>query len=599
MTVTLHLGDCLEFLRTLDANSVDAVVTDPPYGLSDHKPDDIVACLTAWLSGEEYKPNKRGFMGRNWDAWVPGPEVWRQAYRVMKPGAYLFCFAGTRTDDLMSMAIRLAGFRKHPFIGWVFGSGFPKASNLGKMFDKAAGVEREVIGRRTDRSATPIGNMKGGRYCNADAGTFDGSAITAPATDAAREWEGWFYGLQSLKPAIEPVLMFQKPREGRMTENVLRWGTGALNIDASRIGTDDTRNYHKSPDGAQMGKNGIYGRSNGRQITGSSQGRWPANLITDGSAEVVAMFPQCKRGYSLGNGKTPIYGSGNGITMNPSKTMHTGEPSGYPDTGSASRFFSVCPLDEGDCPPLFYCAKSSRRERNYGLDSTCTVKYTIDKSLLGGLSCQDVSTALVESLRRATSESIARWSIGESGASITGLCQRDTLSITLTAISRITTSQILRLLTLLPTSESIAGANYETANGGNRVTSAESSSALMTIIGISPKRDTRFMDVARAVTSKLLSVISDGANWKPSTNIHSTVKPLSLMRYLITLCTREGATVLDPFLGSGTTGVAAMQLGRSFIGCELDADYFKIAEARIYAATPIEIELPIFAEVVV
>jgi len=110
MPVELYHGDCLAALATMADNSVDSCVCDPPYGLSDHKPQDVIECLSAWIRGEEYRPQKTGFMGRSWDAWVPGPEVWREVLRVLKPGGHLLAFAGTRSMDLMSMAIRLAGF---------------------------------------------------------------------------------------------------------------------------------------------------------------------------------------------------------------------------------------------------------------------------------------------------------------------------------------------------------------------------------------------------------------------------------------------------------------------------------------------------------
>lgn len=118
---TIHRGDCLEALRAMPDSSVDSVVTDPPYGLSDHKPTDVVACLTAWLAGEEYRPNKKGFMGRAWDSWVPGPEVWREVFRVLKPGGHVVAFAGSRTHDLMSMALRLAGFECRDTVMWIYG----------------------------------------------------------------------------------------------------------------------------------------------------------------------------------------------------------------------------------------------------------------------------------------------------------------------------------------------------------------------------------------------------------------------------------------------------------------------------------------------
>lgn len=139
---TLLEGDCLESLKALPDCSVDSIVTDPPYGLSDHKSTEVAACLSAWIAGEPYRPEKKGFMGKTWDGWVPGPEVWRECLRVLKPGGHILVFAGTRTMDLMSMAVRLAGFELRdsigyahdggsaPLMAWTFGSGFPKSHNL-------------------------------------------------------------------------------------------------------------------------------------------------------------------------------------------------------------------------------------------------------------------------------------------------------------------------------------------------------------------------------------------------------------------------------------------------------------------------------------
>lgn len=135
--------DCIEGMRAMPDDSVDAVVTDPPYGLSDHKPADVVACLAAWLAGEEYRPKKKGFMGRAWDSWVPGPEVWREVFRVLKPGGHVVAFAGSRTHDLMSMALRLAGFECRDTVMWVYGSGFPKSRDPWKL-DIAPAVEEQL-----------------------------------------------------------------------------------------------------------------------------------------------------------------------------------------------------------------------------------------------------------------------------------------------------------------------------------------------------------------------------------------------------------------------------------------------------------------------
>ena len=348
--------------------------------------------------------------------------------------------------------------------------------------DYLADAEREVV-----RVATRGGNSE--RRGEGEQGTTYGDAWggfttqSAPATASAREWAGWG---TALKPAIEDWWVFRKPlSESTVASNVLRWGCGALNIDAGRVGTAPRTthangNKRTRNDGATMHEGFAVG-----EYPAASQ-RWPANLITDGSPDVVAMFPMTTSGALTRSetaraeaGKHGIYGRFNG------KPDGTHFPS---SEGSASRFFAVCPLDEDDYSPLYYCAKANWSERNEGLED-------------------------------------------------------------------------------LPKRE-------RTTQGRDVVTSID-------------RRDGK-------------GRVPVNGRIQPAQNFHPTVKPLSLMRYLITLCTREGATVLDPFLGSGTTGVAAVQLGRSFIGVELDPTYFEIAEKRIAAAlvtSPTEIELPLFAEV--
>ena len=138
-------ADCLAVLRTLPDACIDAVVTDPPYGLSEHKPAEVAACLAAWLAGEPYQPKGKGFMGRSWDAWVPGPEVWREVLRVLKPGGHALVFAGSRTQDLMGMALRLAGFEMRDTLQWLYGTGFPKSLDVSKAIDAAGGVNPEAM----------------------------------------------------------------------------------------------------------------------------------------------------------------------------------------------------------------------------------------------------------------------------------------------------------------------------------------------------------------------------------------------------------------------------------------------------------------------
>ena len=193
--------DCLELMKALPADSVDAIVTDPPYGLE--------------------------FMGKDWDHGIPGAHFWQAALRVAKPGAHLLAFGGTRTFHRLACAMEDAGWEMRDTIGWIYGSGFPKSLDVSKAIDKAAGAEREVVGvNPTYRKMQEEGaNYNLQRNPN----------ITAPATEAAKQWAGWG---TALKPAWEPVIVARKPLIGTVAENVQRYGTGAVNVDGCRVGTE-------------------------------------------------------------------------------------------------------------------------------------------------------------------------------------------------------------------------------------------------------------------------------------------------------------------------------------------------------------------------
>jgi hypothetical protein len=202
MTV-LH-GDCREAMLTMPDNSVDAIITDPPYEL--------------------------GFMGKSWDSTGVAYDitVWQECLRVLKPGGHLLAFGGSRTYHRLACAIEDAGFQIRDQIMWVYGSGFPKSLNISKAIDKAAGAEREVVGK--DKAGTGLGLMD---KSSTIGGEFD---ITAPATAEAKQWEGWG---TALKPAHEPIVMARKPLEGTVAQTVLTHGTGGINIDGCRVGRAD------------------------------------------------------------------------------------------------------------------------------------------------------------------------------------------------------------------------------------------------------------------------------------------------------------------------------------------------------------------------
>jgi DNA modification methylase len=258
-------GDCLQVLRTFPSNTVDSVVTDPPYGLS--REPDIREVLEKWLAGEDYTHRGSGFMGKTWDSFVPGPSIWREVYRVLKPGGHALVFAGTRTQDLMTTALRLAGFEIRDVIEWLYFNGFPKSMDVSKAFDKRAGVEREKIGERVKLESFQYkGNNVYQTNGDRDKITLD---ITVPATPEAKQWAGWG---TALKPAHEPIIVARKPLDGTVVDNIERWGTGAINTDACRIGDLGERKGHGG------GSSEIFPeRGNDKVYTG---GRFPANCVT-------------------------------------------------------------------------------------------------------------------------------------------------------------------------------------------------------------------------------------------------------------------------------------------------------------------------------
>jgi len=264
MTATIHLGDCREIIATLDDNSIDSIVTDPPYEI--------------------------GFMGKKWDnsGIAYDVQLWTECLRVLKPGGHLLAFGGTRTSHRMATAIEAAGFEIRDSIVWLYGSGFPKSHDVSKGIDKAAGAEREVVGTKIGQPGYSLADNGRTNDVYGDLHNPDSEcSITAPATDAARKWEGWG---TALKPAHEPIVVARKPLIGTVAANVQQHGTGALNIDGTRVATDD--GYEKQwdrPISTNIGVGTFI--SDGRQHTidisanKPTGGRWPANVITDGTIE--------------------------------------------------------------------------------------------------------------------------------------------------------------------------------------------------------------------------------------------------------------------------------------------------------------------------
>jgi site-specific DNA-methyltransferase (adenine-specific) len=421
----IYEGDCLDIMPTLESESVDSIVCDPPYGLS--------------------------FMGKDWDHGVPGVPFWEAALRVAKPGAYMLAFGGTRTFHRLAVAIEDAGWEIRDTVMWVYGSGFPKSLDVSKAIDKAAGAERQVVGVNENGSGPHRIKLDNHGKGDTGIGYMDGSGkvfdITAPATDTARQWEGWG---TALKPAWEPVLVCRKPLIGTVAANVLKYGTGGLNIDGCRVGIDpkadasQLRTMNRSKKSEKNGWGMNQTRSDTPEVV-SANGRWPANLIYDGSDQVVGLFPVTTSG-KMSAGQRRLNSEG------PNRNTY-----GYMDPDITKR---DTPGDSGSTARFFYCAKASREDRNEGLNNP--------------------------------------------------------------------------------------GPQFHHGTTLRKVENTDTKG-----------------------------------------NFHPTVKPTALMRYLCRLVTPPGGVILDPFMGSGSTGKAAAAEGFGFIGIELNPEYVEIADKRINSVQPL------------
>lgn len=423
----LILGDCLDKLKELDDNSIDSIVTDPPYGLS--------------------------FMGKEWDYDVPSQEIWEECMRVLKPGGHLISFAGSRTYHRMAVRIEDAGFEIRDQIMWIYGSGFPKSMDISKQIDKREGAEREVVGSRkdafgdSDLSETEDGRNLWGKSSTQEVPLYSNKA----ATDEAKKWNGWG---TALKPAHEPIVMARKPlSEKTVVDNVLEWGTGGINIDDSRIQHDEPiKTTTRTEKGDTWNEKNSGLRNNPSNMASAApNGRFPANIIFDEEAGKILdeQSGHPKSGFmKAGTTRKMSEGDVNTYGHYDSDTTYNDT---YGDSGGSSRFF--------------YCPKTSKRDRNEGLDDF-----------------------------EEKSRSNANKMMGKSG-------------------------------------------NFKTGSGNDRTTEFK--------------------------------------------NNHPTVKPTDLMLYLIRMVTPKGGTTLDPFMGSGSTGKAAVRGGFDFVGVEREEEYMKIAKARI------------------
>lgn len=360
--LALHVGSCVDLLKLYPDNHFDSVVTDPPYDLTANKKGGSGEASVNLDSPYGRARITTGFMGQKWDGTGIAfkPSTWAEVLRVLKPGGHVLAFGGTRTYHRMVCAIEDAGFEMRDMIAWLYGQGFPKALDASKTLDAHHGIEREVTREATVelRSGDVIG--------------FDQRASTErerrdlPVSDDAKKWDGWG---TALKPAIEPICVGRKPLIGTVAENIIAHGTGALNIDGCRISISEA-DAERIANMGGFGKAGFQDDSahttmhSPRTAPDASNGRWPANVVHDGSDAVLADFPDAPGQLA------PIsYGTERRKTAGVYGEMSRGNPNGaemYEDQGSAARFF--------------YCAKASMQDRDEGLDSFDVVRRTDGRS---------------------------------------------------------------------------------------------------------------------------------------------------------------------------------------------------------------------------
>ena len=324
---TIHHGDCIETMNAMPPESIDAIVTDPPYGL--------------------------GFMGKKWDDLPPSLEWAEACYRVLKPGGHIAAFGGTRTWHRLAVAIEDAGFEMRDSLAWLYGSGFPKSHDVGKAIDKLAGAEREVVG--TARRSQNRSEGWDRPWMREQMESLGGSgmaehAITAPATPEAVQWDGWG---TALKPAFEPIVLARKPlAEKTVARNVLAYGTGAINVDACRIGLkdDETAEALQARSGGVRGFRDKYVGGVDRipiPPTDMSRGRWPANVLLD-QHTAQAVDQQSGNLHTQDPATRASRSKRAGVTQ-----MGTGKSVEYDDRGGpsgASRFFYVAKAPKSERP---------------------------------------------------------------------------------------------------------------------------------------------------------------------------------------------------------------------------------------------------------
>ena len=549
MTITLINGDCLVEMAKLEANSVDSIITDPPYGLE--------------------------FMGKEWDKGVPGVHFWEQALRVAKPGAIMLAFGGTRTFHRLACAIEDAGWEIRDTIMYCYGSGFPKSHDISKAIDREAGAEREVVG--IGRAGNNALGQDSGWNKTYHPGRYE---ITDNATPNAILWSGWG---TALKPAYEPIIVAMKPCDGTFAHNALTWGVAGLNIDGGRIPMNG-----ESPTGSGNGTQASKRTRSGGLMPGNggnytpTLGRWPSNFLHDGSDEVLERMPETKSGARTGGDE---YHLGRYEGQKGARGLKVGGDC-ESSSGSAARFFKCCPITEEDLCESASIAELSLRQINQQGDSA-------------------PSTALISERQEASATQTGRSQVILDSI---GSCSGCSLTPNLAPI--VVRQESTDTTPIMPSRSRLSGCAPRAIEGSIRQGDAGARESIFsgasrfkyTAKASKSERDAGCEGMPEVRRGAMEGNIDDGdfltgsGNLRQGTgrNSHPTIKPLALMRYLCKLTkTPTGGVVLDPFMGSGSTGCAAVLEGRDFIGIELDEQWVEVARRRIEHWQPKQAEMPI------
>lgn len=469
-------GNNIELLKKLESNSVDSIITDPPYGLS--------------------------FMNKKWDYDVPSIDFWKEVLRVLKPGGHVLSFGGTRTYHRMVINMEDAGFEIRDQIMWLYGSGFPKSHNISKAIDKFEGNERKIIGKKIQRVDGTTRNLQSnGGFMKENIITkkSDGYInIEEAGSENSKKYDGWG---TALKPANEPICLARKPLEGNtIAENVLKYETGGINIDSCRVGTE-TISVHNAPKGTFAG--GEEDRGSDTNSYREHEGRFPANIILECICDEVIKDEKISNHTNGGNKEGAIFGNGKGlgdhnsnIYVNEKGDIHTNP----------------------DCPCRILDEQSGINK------SVGPLEYDYDDA-----PNQNNQTKLTKNIK--------------------------------------------------------SGVHYSDKGGASRFFYQAKVSKKERNMGLDAFED-KLQAAAEFRPNHMDKALKgeDGnpyGRYTPTKNTHPTVKPIQLMAYLCRLITPPNGTILDPFMGSGSTGISALLEGFNFIGMELDENYFKIAEERI------------------